>query len=125
MSVNGSWKVPCAYFFVDGLSGVEHAKLVKVCIKKLHDDGVSVASLTCDGPSCHFSMMSALGASLDPSKLQSFFPHPLEPGKRKHVLLDVCHMLKLIRNTLGAGGSLVDEEGGGSKAWKQVKSCTH
>ena len=33
VSINGSWKVPCAYFFVDGLSGSEHAKLVKMCIK--------------------------------------------------------------------------------------------
>lgn len=98
---------------IDGLSAVERANLV-VCIKKLHDAGVSVTSLTCDGPSCHFSMMSTLGASLDHLNLQSCFPHPLQPGKKEwlHVLLDVCHMLKFTRNILGEGGILVHKEGG-------------
>ena len=32
ISVISSWKVPCAYFSIDGLSGSEHAKLVKLCI---------------------------------------------------------------------------------------------
>lgn len=111
VSINGSWKVPCAYFFVDGLSGLERANLVKVCIKKLHDAGVSVISLTCDGPSCHFSMMSGLGARLEPTSLQTFFPNPLEPTKKVYVLLDVCHMLKLVRNTFDEGGILIDKDG--------------
>ena len=29
-SVNSTWKVPCAYFLVDGLSGIEHANLIKI-----------------------------------------------------------------------------------------------
>ena len=111
VSINGSWKVPCAYFFVDGLSGSERAHLVKICIKKLHDVGVSVVSLTCDGPSCHFTMMNELGACLEPNNLKAYFPHPLEPNKKIHVLLDVCHMLKLVRNTLGQGGILMDKDG--------------
>ena len=28
--------------------------------------GVKVISLTCDGPSCHFSMLSELGVNLNP-----------------------------------------------------------
>ena len=111
VSVNGSWKVPCAYFFVDGLSGIELENLVRVCTKKLYDAGVSIISLICDGPSCHFSMMSALGASLDPLNMQAFFTHPLKPERKVYVLLDVCHMLKLVRNTLGEGGILVDKNG--------------
>ena len=66
VAVDGSWKVPCAYFFINGLSGNERANLVKVCIQRLSDVGVKVTSLTCDGPSCHFSMLSALGAFLNP-----------------------------------------------------------
>ena len=84
---------------------------MKICIKKLHDAGVSVVSLTCDGPSCHFTMMNELGACLDPNNLKAYFPHPLEPNKKIHVLLDICHMLKLVRNTLGQGGILMDKDG--------------
>ena len=64
VAINGSWKVPCGYFFVDGLSGKERVNLVKVSIKKLSDVGVNVVSLTCDGPSCHFTMLKQLGACL-------------------------------------------------------------
>ena len=73
VSVNNTWKVPCGYFFVDGLSGAGRAKLVKVCIQKLRDAGVDVVSLTCDGPSCHFKMLTELGACLKPVNLQPYF----------------------------------------------------
>ena len=50
------------HFFIDGLSGQERAK---VCIQRLHDIGIQVTSLTCDGPSCHLSMLRELGLSID------------------------------------------------------------
>ena len=118
--MNGSWKVPVAYFLIKGLSGSERANLVHQCISKLSDVGVTVVSLTCDGPSCHFSMVKALGASMDPETLRPNFDHPSVSGKRVHVLLDVCHMLKLVRNTLGSCGIVKD--GAGEKAeWSFIQ----
>ena len=105
VSLNESWKVPCGYFFVDGLSGAERANLVKICIQRLHDVGVKVISLTCDGPSCHFSMLSTLGATLKAPNMVPYFPHPEDKNENIYVLLDVCHMLKLVRNTLAEGES--------------------
>ena len=112
VAVDGSWKVPCTYFFIDGLSGNERANFVKVCIQRLSNVGVKVTSLTCDGLSCHFSMLSALGASLKPSNLILYFPRPGNKNEKIYVLLDVCHMLKLVRNTLAEKGILVDKDGG-------------
>ena len=77
VAVNSTWKVPCAYFLVDGLSAFERANLIKICLRKLFDVGVNVISLTCDGPSCHFSMLSELGVNLNPFNLTTSFPHPL------------------------------------------------
>ena len=94
VAVNGSWKVPCGYFLVDGLSGKERANLVQVCIKKLSDVGIEVASLTCDGPSCHFTMLQQLGACLDIENLQCYF-------------------------TLGSYGTLIDNEGD-KICWKYI-----
>ncbi|KAJ8047187.1 DNA transposase THAP9 [Holothuria leucospilota] len=108
VNVNGSWKVPCAYFLIDGLNGSERANLVKLCIQRLSDVGIKVVSLTCDGPSCHFTMISELEASLHASNLVPSFPHPVNEGEKVHVLLDVCHMIKLVRNTWAQGGILVD-----------------
>lgn len=70
------------YFFVDGLSGIERVNLVKVCIQRLHDVGVKVISLTCDGPSCHFAMLSALGTILNASDLVPYFPHPQDKKEK-------------------------------------------
>ena len=72
--------------------------------------GIEVISFTCDGPSCHFSMLSALGASLDPSQMTTWFPHPDDENKKIYILLDVCHMLKLVRNTLGEKGILINND---------------
>ncbi len=119
VAVNASWKVPCGYFLVDGLTGKERANLVKVFIKKLSDVGVDVVSLTCDGPSCHFTMLQQLGACLDIGQLQCYFTHPLDKNKKIYVLLDVCHMLKLVRNTLGSFGTLVDKDGK-KICWKYI-----
>eukprot|EP00794_Sanderia_malayensis_P012242 gene12242-13503_t len=82
VAVNSSWKVPCAYFFIDGLTGSERANLVMLCIEKLHEVGVSVISLTCDGPSCHFTMMKELGANVDPEHLQTF-PNPVDSNQKQ------------------------------------------
>ena len=100
VSLNDSWKVPIAYFLIDGLSGCERANLVKVCVEKCHDVGVEIVSLTCDGPSCHFTMLSTLGAKIDISQMKPYFTHPSDITRIIYVLLDICHMLKLVRNTL-------------------------
>ena len=109
--LNDKWKVPCGYFLIDGLNGSERANIINQCLLKLNDVGVSVASVTCDGPSCNFSMMEALGTKLDPPSMQTWFPHPAEPSVRVYVVLDVCHLLKLMRNCLASYGILKDDNG--------------
>ena len=111
VGVNETWKVPVGYFFIDGLSGKERANLIKVSIKKLHDVGIDIISLICDGPSCHFAMLNALGVELKVPYIQPYFLNPLDKEKKIYVFLDVCHMLKLIRNTLGDSGTLHDKDG--------------
>ena len=109
--LNGNWKVPCGYFLIDGMTGNERANIINQCLLKLHDVGVYVASVTCDGPSCNFSMMKALGITLEPHNMKSWFVHPADPQLRVHVILDVCHMLKLMRNCFASYGILKDNQG--------------
>ena len=66
IAVNSIWKVPYTYFLVNGLSGIKHANLIKICFRKLLEIGVKVIFLAFDGPSCHFSMLSELGVNLNP-----------------------------------------------------------
>ena len=111
VAVNTSWKVPVGYFLVDGMSGVERANLVNEALQRLHTTGATIISLTCDGPACHFAMMRALGADLTVATMQPFFEHPADNTKRVHVLLDACHMLKLVRNTFADQRVLMDADG--------------
>lgn len=110
--VNGSWKIPLGYFFIAGLNGSERANLVRLCVKSLSETGITVASLTCDGPSCHFAMLSSLGANLSTGNMVPSFPNPHNPANRIFVLLDACHMLKLVRNCIAEWGTLYDGDGG-------------
>lgn len=110
VAVNGSWKVPVGFFFIHGMSGKEKANLIRECLLQVADVGVKVISLTCDGPSSHVAMLKELGASMDPENLEPSFPHP-SSGHRIYVLLDVCHMLKLLRNSLATCGLMKDGNG--------------
>lgn len=98
--VNGSWKFPVAFFFVAGTTGEQLANLVKHCLTLLSETGVIVSSLTFDGAAANLSMATNLGCSLDPESLKCNFPHPVT-GDKVFIFLDPCHMLKLVRNTIG------------------------
>lgn len=89
VAVNGCWKVPCGYFLADGLNGKERANLVQVCIKKLSNVEIDVVSLTCDGLSCHFTMLQELGACLNIDNLQCYFSHPGDKNKKVYILLGI------------------------------------
>ena len=103
VSVTESWKVPIAYFLVDGVSGKERANIIEECLRRLHDTGVTTLSLTCDGPPCNLTMLRELGANLNIEDMDSSFPNPADPSQEVHAFLDVCHMVKLIRNAFGTG----------------------
>ena len=111
VSVDEACKVPVGYFLISGMSGPERANLVLICLRKLHSIGVKVISVTCDGPKCHFTMNDELGANMQPDNLKPYFSHPCEKERKVFIFLDICHMLKCVRGTLGDGMALFDEAG--------------
>lgn len=111
VAVNESWKIPIAYFLISSMNGEERANLVRESLIRLHEVGVRVVSLTCDGPSQNFSMIRELGAKLDIMDMRSYFFHPVDHTQKVHVLLDPCHMLKLLRNVFSTVEVLVREDG--------------
>lgn len=83
------------------MSALERANFIKQVLCLVHDTGVNVVSITCDGPSGHIATMNALGANLNADNLIHHFKHP-KTGKQIYIILDPCHMLKLVRNTLAS-----------------------
>lgn len=101
VALNGHWKIPVGYFFVDGLQGQEKANLVCNLLKFLQEAEVIVTSFTFDGAPANLRMAEVLGANLkDPQSLVPYFHHPVT-NEKIFIFLDLCHMLKLWRNCLG------------------------
>ncbi|KAJ8380408.1 hypothetical protein SKAU_G00011860 [Synaphobranchus kaupii] len=115
VSINESWKIPFAYFLIASITGKEKVNIIRESLCRLHAIGVRVVSLTCDGPSQNFAMVRELGADLNILNMRPYFPHPEDPTLKVHVLLDPCHMLKLLRNAFATAGVLETEDG------KQIK----
>ena len=101
------------YFFIDGLNGGQRADMLRTCIKKLTEAGAYVTSCTFDAVSANFSMANNLGCDLYSNPPKTHFPHPEDSNKHQdiYVILDAAHMLKLVRNTLGLLGILIDPDG--------------
>lgn len=106
--INSAWKIPIAYYFVKGLASKEKSNLLIECFKALHDTGLKIISVTCDGTPTNFSVLKLLGCDFNNvSSLQTSFPHPVTSDKIV-AFLDPCHMLKLVRNTFGDIHNLID-----------------
>lgn len=97
-AVNDKWKAPIAYYLANKLSAQDKANITNELLIQLHSTGAEVISLTFDGAPSNKSMANILGANLrNAENLKTYFLHPCTKEK-VFVLLDICHMLKLIRN---------------------------
>ncbi|CAL1682573.1 unnamed protein product [Lasius platythorax] len=101
VALNDHWKVPIGYFLIHSLSGKERASILTNCLELLAKINVHIHSLTFDGASTNVSMCKELGANFELEK--DFKPFFINPATKEKVLcvFDPCHMIKLVRNTLG------------------------
>ncbi len=92
---------PRAYKFVRRSLHHVHPpyELIKESINLLTYAGLDVHGVTFDGCAKNLATARQLGCNLD--KFDGSFNHPTRPNKTLYVILDVCHMLKLARNSLG------------------------
>lgn len=92
VDINESWKIPVGYFFINGMNGEQKASLVNQCLSMLHDCGIHIKTLTCDGAACNLSMIRILQYKMNPEYLQIWFEHLITKLK-VYIFLDPCHML--------------------------------
>lgn len=103
VGLKGNWKVPLAYFMVNGLTATIIANIIKETLIRLHNISVIAVSVTFDGAANQIAAMELLGAKLTTgSSLRPHFPHPSDSSLIVVTILDVSHMIKLIRNALHA-----------------------
>lgn len=107
--VNGNWKIPVGYFLIAGIRADQKKELVLECLRKCNDAGITVVSLTFDGAPTNLTMSKRLGCDLQHTSLKTSFKHP-SCDEEVFVFLDPCHMIKLIRNTLGEKFSFINAD---------------
>lgn len=108
--LNYHFKTPIAYYFIKSLSAITRANILQQNLLALHENGIStIRSVTFDGAITNISMVENLGANIKNINELSYFDHPVTKDPIV-VILDACHMLKLIRNVMAAC-ILIDKEG--------------
>lgn len=101
VSLNENWKVPIGYFLIRSLNSIERANLLKLALKELHDSNCKVYSIIFDGASSNISMCTFLGANFHYGpKFKPYFINPITK-EECFVFFDLCHIIKLVINTLG------------------------
>ena len=98
-AMNKHIKLTVGYFLVKKLSAPFQASLIKECLQLLHENGIQISAIVCDGAAVNKSSLTMLGASLSLGSLRGDFPHPAT-GKKVIYIPDVCHNIKLMRNLL-------------------------
>ena len=95
VGLSGRWKMPVAYFSTDHASADIQKNLVVDCIKRLMIMASQFVLLHVT--EVNFSMFRHLGVETD----EPYFSHPCNSNIKVFGICDVCHMLKLVQNTLG------------------------
>ena len=103
------WFHPVAYFLVDRITSKMQAQIINEAISLLTEASLEVHGVTFDGCAKNIATARCLGCKID--KFDGSFKHPTRPNKTLYVILDICHMLKLARNSLGDMKVFFDEDG--------------
>lgn len=109
------FKITMGYFFHTDLSGEEQAALLDEALFRLNAIGVTVVSFTFDGARKNIKALTVLGADYEND--QPFFRNPYDKNNIIYAILDVPHMIKLVRNCLGNKQTLYDNNDSEIK-WK-------
>ena len=122
VGLNGKWKAPVAYFLTNVLSAETQKQLLFHCLERLHELGFEVLALTADGHATNIAMWALLGADLNPnSNAYKVSIQPVDGQQHPtYVFIDVCHVMKLLRNTLHAYSGIRSKDG--IVSWELIHS---
>lgn len=119
--INVHLQYPVAYFLIDDLSSSERKDMLLKIIFAVTECGIRINNITFDGLAANVKMCQMLGADLNPdsSTFQTFFENPIN-NEKIAIILDPCHIDKLIRNTWANKGVIYN--GNGEKIeWKYIE----
>ena len=112
VGVNGHFKHPIAYALQDKCTGSVQAQLIKDCIGLLQDVGLNVLAVVFDGCFTNQTTLRLLGCKMDVLDTKPWFTLPHRSESKIYVVLDICHMIKLMRNLWGTFKVICHEQNG-------------
>lgn len=120
VSLNDSFKLPLGYFLVNGFSAEQRCNVILMCLERCHEVGAEVVSLTFDGCPSNLAAAKKLGCNFDDiNNLITHFKHPVTKNPVV-VILDPCHMIKLVRNSMQSKKNFIDKDGNKIK-WQYLE----
>lgn len=117
--INEKIRIPIAYHFIRKLKAEQRVQLFLTVIDALEETGVIVVNVTCDGLITNRKAFKILGANLDPDS-EDFRPYFVRNGKKIFIIMDVCHMEKLIRGCLD-NKQVIEDSNGCQIRWKHYE----
>lgn len=106
--LNDDFHIPVVFHFIRELNAAERVCLLTEVITKISALNIKIEGVIFDGLSANISMCKLMGASFDKKDFRPYFVCP-NTSNKIYVFLDVVHMLKLVRNTLGRSKILYDD----------------
>lgn len=97
------------FFKIDSVNSSQKVNFVTQYLTLLSEVKTDIISFTYDGYPINCSMTYQLGCKFEENDFKTHFSHPVTK-KIFNIILDPCHIFKLVRNTLGEKGSIVDEK---------------
>lgn len=114
-AINDDWKIPIGYFNISRLSADDRAQLVKEVLSFIKMDNLQITHYVFDGTAVNLKAAAVLGARVEIVKetynIKPFFKNPANPNEEILTLIDICHGLKLVRNTFKKLKEIEDHEG--------------
>jgi hypothetical protein len=114
------WKYPIGYVLYNKIDADTQVSLVSHALELGQEHGLSIKTVTCDGPITNMSTMKKMGCKIgnESTLLDGEFSFN---GQRYLFTPDPPHMLKLARNALSDLGVFVDGDGNEIK-WQYIQN---
>lgn len=121
--IEANFEFPVAYYFIDKLTGQQRKNLISDIIEAVTKCGIKITNLTFDGLSANAVMCLSLGADFDvySKDFKTYILNPVS-NEKIYIMLDPCHMLKLVRNTLGNRLEFFAENKCNKIEWRYIES---
>lgn len=121
--IDVNFEFPIAYYFIDEIKAPQRKNLVQEIIAAVTQCGVKITNLTFDGLSANAAMCRLSGANLNVYH-RDFQTHIINPITKEkiYIMLDPCHMVKLVRNTLGRKQEIFVGSKNKKIEWRYIES---